>query len=438
MFSEAYKRYVLIALTLVYALNFLDRLLMMLLLQPIKEELHLSDTQLGFLTGIAFGLFYALLGLPIARWADRGNRATITSLAIALWGVTVMACVFVSNFVQLVLARIAAAVGEAGCMPPTYSLIGDYYPGKAERMRAMAIYMLASPLAALISFVLGGWLNERFGWRMTFFVMGAPALLVALLVKATVIEPRTRAPREALTGSTAPGMAHVLVTLWRRRSCRNLCAALVLLLTLGYGLGPWYAAFMIRSHGMSTGELGLWLGLIFCFSGIVGIGAGGYVVSRWFAEEDRAQVRLSAVVFASIVPCFALFLLTPDRHQALAALALLQLAFNFILGPTFALMQRLVSAEMRATSLALVMLFGNLVGMGLGPQVVGVLSDLLLPQLGSDSLRYAMLAMSFVALWAAWHLWRIGRTITEDLSSVDLRNVVNTMIPRKRAAAGGF
>src|ERR1700733_313850 len=172
MFSEAYKRYVLGALTFVYALNYLDRGLILLLLQPIKDDLHLSDTQLGFLTGIAFGLFYATLGVPIARWSDRGNRVTITSMAIALWGMTVMSCLFVSNFAQLLAARVAAAVGESGCMPPTYSLIGDYFPAATERTRAMAIYMLAGPLAAIVSFVLGGWLNELYGWRVTFFVMG--------------------------------------------------------------------------------------------------------------------------------------------------------------------------------------------------------------------------------------------------------------------------
>src|SRR5690349_1463529 len=153
MFSTGYERYVLATLTLVYTLNYLDRGLIILLLQPIKEDLHLSDTQLGFVTGIAFALFYATLGLPIARWADRGNRVTITSIAIGLWGLTVMVCLFVSNLVQLVLARIAAAVGESGCMPPTYSLVGDYFPAPAARTRAMAIYWLASPLALLISLI---------------------------------------------------------------------------------------------------------------------------------------------------------------------------------------------------------------------------------------------------------------------------------------------
>jgi len=211
--STAYKHYVLGVLTFVYTLNYLDRNLIVLLLQPIKTDLHLSDTQLGFLTGIAFGLFYATLGLPIARWADRGNRVTITSLAIGVWGATVMSCVLVANFAQLVLARIAASVGEAGCMPPTYSLLGSYFPKPVERTRAMSVYWLASPLSALVSFAAGGILAQRFGWRVTFFLMGLPALIAAVLVKATVFEPRANSVLVNKPQHRQPGLKDVLKVL---------------------------------------------------------------------------------------------------------------------------------------------------------------------------------------------------------------------------------
>jgi predicted MFS family arabinose efflux permease len=405
-------------LTVVYTLNFLDSGLMVLLLQPIKEDLRLSDTQLGFLTGIAFAVFYAALGLPIARWADRGNRATITSIAIALWGVTVMTCLFVTNFVQLVFARIAAAVGESGCMPPTYSLVGDYFPGPTERTRAMALYMLAGPCAALVSFIAGGWLNEHYGWRSTFFIMGIPGLMVAVLVKLTITEPLADPSYPQIPQRHLPSMVDVLAVLWRQRSSRRLCIALILLWTVGYGLAPWEAAFMMRSHRMGSAELGLWFGLIFGFSGIAGTLLGGYVAARWFAENERDQMRVSAAVVASLVPCFVLFILLPHKLHALIALIPLTLVFNFFAGPTFALMQRLVVDEMRATSVAVVMLLANLIGMGIGPQVVGVLSDWFRPLLGNDSLRYAMLIMSLVALWAAYYFWRVGRTVTDDLSAV--------------------
>lgn len=420
MYSEAYKRYALGTMTAVYTLNLVDRGLMMLLLQPIKEDLRLSDTQLGLLTGIAFGLFYATLGIPIARWADRGNRVTITSLAIGLWGLTVMACLLVGSYVQLVFARIAAAVGESGCKPPTYSLLGDYFPQPGERTRAMAIYWLGSPLSSLISFIMGGWLNELYGWRVTFFLMGIPGLMLAFLIKWTLIEPRTQLNRVKVQQQPLPPMKKVVSALWQQRSCRHLSLALILLYTMGYGLGPWYAAFLMRSHGMGTGELGVWLGLIFGLGGITGLLSGGYVASRWFANNERAQMRLSATAVALLVPFFVAFLTLPQKHRALIALVPLVIVFNFFFAPTYALMQRLVTDDMRATTLAVVMLLANLIGMGVGPQVVGILSDALAPVLKGDSLRYAMLAMSFIALWAGYHFWRVGRTVKDDLSLMSL------------------
>jgi predicted MFS family arabinose efflux permease len=415
-FSPAYKNYALVVLTIVYTLNFLDRSLIILLLQPIKEDLDLSDTQLGFVTGIAFGLFYAVLGVPLARWADRGNRATITALAMTVWGAAVMCSMFITNFAQLAIARVSAATGEAGAMPPTYSLIGDYFTKASERTRAMAIYLLAAPVAALISFVAGGWLNEQFGWRLTFLILGAPALVVAILVKATIREPR-RFGQHAIVPRQRP-MREVLTVLWRQDTARRLGIAFVLISTMGLGLGPWYAAFMMRSHDMGSAELGLWLGLIFGVAGIAGTLLGGHIVAKWYAHDPRGQLRLTAIIVALLLPCFVAFLLGPERYQALVALTPLVVVFNFFLGPTFALMQRLTGEDMRATTLALYMLAANLIGMGLGPQIVGVLSDALAPQVGEDSLRYAMLAMSGVALLSAWQFWRAGDSAAEDVNAV--------------------
>jgi MFS family permease len=418
VFSAAYKRYALGVVTAVYMLNLVDRGLMILLLQPIKLDLALSDTQLGLLTGIAFGLLYATLGVPIARWADRGNRPTITSLAIALWGLTVMACVLVTSYVQLVFARVAAAIGEAGCKPPTYSLVGDYFPSPAERTRAMAVYFTGNPLSSLFTFVLGGWLNELYGWRMTFLIMGIPGLVLALLVKLTIVEPRTRGAAAHATKPPAMPMRAVLSMLWKRRSCRHLGIALILLYTKGLGLGPWYAAFMMRSHGMGTAELGLYLGLIFGLGGIGGSLLGGYIANRWFATDERAQVRAIAVTAALTVPCFIAFLTLPTKHQALAVLLPLMIISGLYLGPTYALLQRLVPDETRATMLAIVMLLANLIAFGAGPLAVGALSDALAASFGSDALRYAMLMMSCVGLWAAYHFWLVSRTVREDLVMV--------------------
>ena len=422
--TGSYRWYVLAALTLVCTLNYLDRCLIVLLLQPIKEDLGLSDTQLGFLTGIAFALCYATLGIPVARWADRGNRSTIASIAIALWGTTVMLCIFVTSFFQLVLARVAAGIGESGCLPPTYSLVGDYFPKPSERIRAMTFYWLASPLASLVSFVLGGWLNERYGWRLTFLLAGIPGLVLAVLVKMTVVEPRRYLKEDRDSHRAACRASSVVAHLWSLPSSRHLSIAVVLVFTVGYGLAPWYAAFMIRSHGMGIAELGVWLGAIFGISGIAGILLGGYIAERWFSHDESLQTRLSAISSVALVPCFVLFLLLPKKVDALMALIPLSVTFLLFMGPTFALLQRLVPDGMRATTLAVIMLLANLVGMGIGPQLVGILSDLLAPKTGNDSLRYAMLAMSLVALWAAFHFWRAGLTLKEDLAAVAYREAL--------------
>ena len=414
-----YRRYSLAVLTSVLTLNFVDRGLMSLLLQPIKVDLQLSDTQLGFLTGIAFGLFYATLGLPIARWADRGNRVSIAAIAIGLWGATVMSCVFVRSFAQLLCARIAAAVGEAGCMPPTYSLVGDYFPGPAERTRAIAIYWLGNPLASLISFAAGGWLSQVYGWRGTFFLLGVPGLLLAILVKLTLVDPR--APKAASSlepGRQLPPLTRVLAVLWHQPSSRHLTLAFVLISTMALGMASWYGAFLIRSHGMNTSEVGLWLGLGFGVLGVPGTLLGGYVAARWFGGNERGQMRITALTIAMLTPCFALFLLLHQKYLALMALLPLVVVFNFFIGPTFALLQRLVADDMRATTLSVVMLLANLIGLGLGPQIVGVLSDLLSPTFHEQSLRFAMLCLSCVALWAAYHFWQAGRTVKADLASV--------------------
>ena len=415
----ARKRYALAMLTLMCVLSFMDSGLVALLLQPIKEDLKLSDTQLGMLTGIAFALFYATLGLPMARWADRGNRSTITALALGVWGLAVMACVLVTNFAQLLLARVGAAVGDAGVKPATYSLLGDYFPQAAERTRAMAIYWSAGPVAALISFILGGRLNELYGWRPTLFLMGLPGLLAALLFKMTIAEPRASGDRTHVTARPSPRLWEVLQTMWYRRSARHLTIALILLQTMAMGMNPWYAAFLMRSHGMGTAEVGLWLGSIFGIGGVAGALLGGYVAGRWFGNDERGQMRLSAITIGSLVAWFGSFLLLRDKTQALMTLCPLMISFGFFLGPTYAVLQRLVVPEMRATSLALLMLFGNLIGLGMGPLIVGVLSDVLRPKLGNESLRYAMLTMSLVAVWSGYHFWCVGRTVREDLRTVE-------------------
>jgi len=408
--SETSRRYYALAiLTLAGALSYLDRNLIVLLLEPIRADLRLSDTQLGLLTGVAFGLFYATLGVPLSRWSDRGDRAAITALAVAVWSMTMAGCAWVGTFPQLLLTRVLAGAGEAGCIPATYSLIGDYFPRPAQRTGAMSVFWLASPVSALVAFVAGGWLNAHYGWRLTFAFMAVPGLAIALLVRFTVRETRAVVVLRSAT------MIGVFSELWRRPATRQLGIGIVLLYTLWLGLAPWYAAFMVRSHGVATQELGVWFGLIFAVAGVIGVATGGYVAKRWFAGNERGQLRACAVAIAVVFPLFVVFLTVPGKVPAFMAFALLMAVAYLIFGPTFALMQRLVPQGIRATSLAVVLLFANLIGMGVGPQCVGLLSDLLAPRLGRDSLRVAMMMVALLALWSGAHFWRAGKTVEAEL-----------------------
>jgi predicted MFS family arabinose efflux permease len=255
---------------------------------------------------------------------------------------------------------------------------------------------------------------------MTFMLMGIPGILLALVVKFTIVDPRAARTR-GLAARPLPPLRTVFETLWRQHSFRHLCIAVILLYVLGLGMAPWYGAFLVRSHGMGTVELGVWLGISFGAGGFVGAILGGDVCSRWFRGDERSQMRMIAIAIGCIVPCFVAFLTLPGKFQAVAALVPLIMAISFFLGPTYALMQRLVADEMRATMMSIVMLLANLIGFGIGPQLVGILSDVLAPTFGRNSLRYAMLIMSFVALWSAFHFWRVGRTVKDDLRAAAAR-----------------
>jgi predicted MFS family arabinose efflux permease len=282
----------------------------------------------------------------------------------------------------------------------------------------MYVYQAAGPVTSLGSLLLAGWLNELYGWRLTFFLVGVPGLILAGLVKWTLVEPRSHAGRAYIQAPPAPPLKAVLAVMWGQQSCRHLTIALIVLFTMGQGLAPWYAAFMIRSHGMGTAELGVLMGLALGLGGLAGILVGSYVMNRWFANSERGQMRMAAWAVASLTPFFVAFLLIPEKHLALAALTPQVFIINAFLTPVWVLLQRLVPDGMRATVYMTMLMLAYLIGMGIGPQVVGILSDLLKPTLGMESLRYAMLIVSLLGVWAAYHFFRVARTIDKDLSSV--------------------
>lgn len=424
MKEDISKRYMLAVLMLIQAFNAVDGLTLGLVLQNIKIDLHLSDTQLGFLTGIAFALFYSVMGIPIARWADRGNRVLIIALTTGLWSVAVALCGFAANFVQLLLIRVVVAVGEAGCIPPAQSLIADYFD-RAERPRAIGIYMMGGSLSTVLGYWAAGWLNQFYGWRTTFMLVGLPGLLLAALAWFTLKEPRrARAAMETARNDAAAGLQQqldlkdVFVRLWKCGSYRHLLICISVFYFFATGIQQWQPAFFIRSYGLNTGEIGNWFAVVYGLASLLGTYWGGAIASRYAANNERLQLKALALMSCLFAFTSGSVYLASNQYAAFGLLGLATLVGGVGNGPLFAAVQTLVPAHMRATSTAIIYLFANLIGTGVGPLAAGMLSDALRPLVGEESLRYALLALCPGYMWGAWHLWRASKTVARDLEAV--------------------
>lgn len=423
--EDARRRYILGALLLVSICNFVDRQILAILMEPIKRDLGISDTQLGFLSGVAFAIFYTMFGVPIARLADRHNRVTIISTALALWSGMTALCGLAGSFLHLVLARIGVAIGEAGCSPPSQSIIADYFP-REQRARAMSIFMLGVPLGVMFGYLLGGWINQLYGWRAAFLMLGVPGVVLALIFKLTVREPTRGGADGDVVADQAPlAFAAVVRTLWRLSSFRCLVAASAGSAFVSYGVGQWLPSFLIRSFDMSTGELGTWMAATTGVGGVIGMYVGGQVADRYGQKDPAIQVRVAAIAMALAVPFTLGILLAPSKLPALLLMIPPTVLTYLNFGPTYALVQGLVDVRMRATAAAIMLLIVNLIGLGFGPQLVGVLSDALAPRFGSESLRYALVASVCIYFVSAAFFWRAGRTLKADLERND-RSANNT------------
>jgi MFS family permease len=423
--SHAYRNYALGLLVVVNVFNYLDRQILSILLEPIKRDLQLSDTALGFLTGIAFALFYTFAGIPIARWADRGMRCTIIAGGLAIWSGMTALTGLAQTFTQLTLARIGVGVGEAACSPPAHSLLSDYFPPE-RRGTALSIFSLGVPIGIMIGYLAGGWINQYFGWRLAFFVVGLPGLILALVLWLTLREP-LRGHSEGLHASTPTTQTDSLWTvfhfIWALRSFRHLSLAAALHALYGYGVLAFMPAFMMRVHGMTnTAELGLWLGLIAgVFSGI-GTFLGGVLGDRFATRKHDMRWYMWLPAWATLlsIPFTLLFYLWPEGRTALLLSIPGAILGPTYLGPTMAMTQGLVKLRMRATASAILLFILNLIGLGLGPQAVGVLSDLLAPTYGVQSIRYALLFVVVTgSVWSALHYFLAARTLREDLMAKD-------------------
>jgi MFS family permease len=391
-------------------------------LQAIKKEFGASDFQMGVLTGIPFALFYAFMGIPIAALADRSSRRNVLAVAVATWSAMTAVFGMSVNYAMLFAARVGTAVGEAGGSPPSHSLISDYFP-KRLRGTAFSIFALGVPLGTFAGATLGGWGNQTLGWRMTFILAGVPGLVIALILWLTVKEP----PRGLSDGvsraaerAPVPGMFDVLHTLWQKRSFRHLTLAAALHSVVWYASGAFNNAFLQRSHEMSVAEAGYWIGILSLIGGL-GTFFGGFASDRLSVRfgDRRWYMWVPGIATLLCVPFQFLAYLSPDRVMVLPSFVGLMFMAAVFFGPSFTMTQALATLRMRSVATSLLLFIQTLIGNGLGPSITGLISDRLAPSFQQNSLRYALVAIGVVNVWAALHYLLGSRTLRQDLEATE-------------------
>lgn len=432
--SAGYRRWLLFLLALIYTSNFVDRTILSTRAQPIKKDLHLSDAQLGVLVGLTFALLYTLLGIPLARLVERKSRIAVMSVCVAVWSVMTAGCGLARSFLQLGLARVGVGIGEAGCLPAAHSLISDHYP-PSKRGTALAIFGLGIPIGSLIGAVAGGWIAKNLDWRIAFFAVGAPGLILAVLTPLTLKEP-PRGFAEGADGSApAPPLSAVLNRLLSRPSALWVCAGATTGATAAYAVLGFITAFFVRRYGLDNYQAGL------ATAAVSGVGAGisilgGGILVDWIARKDlRAYAWVSVVGLLISIPLFGLGFIQPDWRSALLLLFAGGVAQQLYLAPTYAIANNMVEPRMRATSIAIFAACWSLVGTGFGPVIAGLLSDraarMLQANPSSDvlglcwkpacadasaaGLQYALVSLVVLFLIAAVFFAASARTMKQDL-----------------------
>jgi predicted MFS family arabinose efflux permease len=402
--SSNRRWYVLGLLMLVYTFSFLDRQIISILAEDIKRDLDLSDSQLGVLTGLAFAVFYATLGIPIARLADTRSRISIISICLALWSAMTMASGFVVNFTQLAVARMGVGVGEAGAMPASHAIIAETFD-ENSRSSAMAVFQLGVPLGILLGFLIGGWISEWVGWRWALIGVSVPGLVLALVLRLTVKEPPHKQGVAKTQGKTLSAIGKLLA----RSDYRHICAGATLASMGAYALMAWMPAYLLRSYPLSTGQVGTALSLIIGLGSGVGTFAGGWLGDRAALRSSHGPLLVCAAICLAATPLFVTALLTDSLWQTLILLVPAFVVFLAWMGPNWAMVQRVAEADSRAMASAFILFVLNLIGLGLGPYLTGLISDMVSVGQGGQSLKTAMIVISVVFVWAAVHFWLAAR-----------------------------
>ena len=417
--TPAYRQYVLLVLVIGYVFNVADRGVYGVVLESIKVEIRASDFLMGLIGGLAFSVCHSLATIPIARLADRWSRVNVLSIAVAVWSVATASCGLAWSYMSLLVGRAFTAVGEAGGTPPSHALISDYFP-VSKRATALATYAMAVPIGAAVGNYGAGWFNEWYGWRMTFVLIGLPGLCIALLIWLTIKEPPRRFSdgRVAAAESEAPAFFAVCKLLLARRSFVHMSVGAALHAVVWYSGTTFNAAFFQRSHGLSPGETGNYIAA-FSLIGALGSFAGGYLADRVSTRTNdrRWYMWVPAIACLIMVPVQFFAYLSPDLTFIVPiTFSLMFVLASMFFGPSFAVAQSLATARMRSVSASVLLFIQTMIGLTLGPAVVGLMSDQLHPVLQRHSLAYAMASIGVVNVWAAAHYFLAARRYRQDLA----------------------
>lgn len=412
--SSKMARYTLFMLTIAYALNFVDRQILVILQEPIKLEMGLSDVQLGLLSGFSFALVYITAGIPIAYWADRGNRRNIVALAVTVWSGMTALSGLAGNYTQLLLARIGVGIGEAGGSPPAHAMISDCYPPE-KRGTALSIYSMGVHLGILLGFLVGGFISQTYGWRMAFMAVGIPGILFAIVFFLTVKEPQRGRWESSAEAAYKPTIKETFTLLKQYRSFWYIAAGAGLSAFVGYGNGNFAPSFLMRSHNLNVGEVGVILALFGGGGGMIGTFLGGYLADKLGQSDKRWYVWVPAIAGTLAVPLGFPYLLLDNTYTVIGFMFFATMAISTYLGPCVAICHAMVPPAMRALASAILFFVINLIGLGLGPVTAGLLSDWLSGIYGSDGLRYAMLIIGMVGILAIVMFAMAAKHLRADL-----------------------
>ncbi|HEY0106513.1 MAG TPA: MFS transporter [Rhizomicrobium sp.] len=409
------RRYILVMLTLVYVVNYMDRNILNQLLPAIKTEFHLSDADLGFLSGTVFAILYATLGVPLAWLADRVNRRNVIALSMMLFAAMTAVSAYALSFRQLVAARIGTGIGEAGTSPSVNSIISDLYEPH-ERAGALSFYAAGLNIGLLLAFFGGGWVEQHYGWRDAFLAAGVPGLILAFLFIFTVPEPRRGGVERIADDGRVPHLGETIAYLWSQKSFLYIAMGTAMASFGGYAGTSFVPLFFSRTFHLTPEARGLLIGGLF---GVVG-GIGTYmsgVLADWLGKRDvRWNMYVILVFIGLALPLFPLYFLSNNFTLAVLCAVIPTMNGAAYLAPSYAMVQSLVPLRMRAQAAAILLFTLNIIGFGTGPWLVGLESDLLRPTFGADSIRWAMLSTAVTWLLAAWCFYRASRHLKGELA----------------------